>query len=288
MSLLYALGGAPMWNHAGSWTFSCLERRRGAKVSFVSLAVLMIDRTQYGRVLARGPLDGGDQEVRGNAGGFGGMFGWREFIIASVMKAHLGLSGDRSRYDFSLMMSIALFLVFIFSSCIPPSSLGEYSLAILIVGGAVDSQMKSLMILVRASSICFGIPWAAVRNCDIPPANIWVMCLFASREGWPLFHFCRVDLILSRIGSHGSAAFVALPIQAPRHLTAFPSSAMRMPCWRGGSSVFTLRVVQILCLWVGVPIGITSVFSKLNQAPDAMHHLDRIFWRDEYESVSDR
>ena len=62
----------------------CLESLSGAKVSFASLAVLIIDITHRGRVDARGPLEGGDHDVRGKTEGFGGMFGCSVFIIASV------------------------------------------------------------------------------------------------------------------------------------------------------------------------------------------------------------
>ena len=56
----------------------------------------------------------------------------------------------------------------------------------------------------------------------------------------------------------------------------------------GGLFLFTLCVEQILCLCVEVPIGMISIFSRLNLAPDAMHHMERICWRAVYKSVSDR
>lgn len=152
------LGGAPKWNHAGIWVFSCFERRRGAKVSLAALAVFITDKTQKGREEARGPLDGGDQDVRGKAGGFGGMPRWRVFIIASVKCAHLGLDWERSRYVLSRTISMALFLARMSSRPKPPSLIGEHSLAIPIVGTAEESQTNSLEILTSASSICFGIP----------------------------------------------------------------------------------------------------------------------------------
>ena len=97
-----------------------------------------------------------------------------------------------------------------------------------------------------------------------------------------------MDLTFSTIGSQGSAAFVLFPIHAPRHRTACPSSAMWMSWWRGGSLLLIFCVVQILSLCSRVPIGIISVFSRLNFAPDARHQLVRISWSAMYESDSDR
>ena len=139
--------------------------------------------------------------------------------------------------------------------------------------------MNSLMILTKAVSICFGIPCAAVRNCVMPPANIWVMWRFASKVGWPLFQRFRVAFTLSRIGSHGSAAFVLFPIHAPRHRTALPSGVILIAWESGGSFLVIFLEVHILSLCSSVPIGMISVFSRLNLAPEAMHQLDRMFWR---------
>ena len=97
----------------------------------------------------------------------------------------------------------------------------------------------------------------------------------------PLFQLCRVDLILSRIGDHGVVSFILLPIQAPRHLTACPSSATLMAWDRGGSSGWTRLVSMIRVLWSGEPIGITLVFSRLNFAPEARHHFARMRCRSE-------
>lgn len=69
---------------------------------------------------------------------------------------------------------------------------------------------------------------------------------------------------------------------------AFPSVAMLMPGGRGGSSGWICCVWVSLPLCVSVPIGMISVFSRLNFAPDARHHFCRMFSRSEYLSVEDK
>lgn len=272
----------------GSCCFSVLDNLFGAKVSFASFAVFRSEITQKGSWDARGPRVGGDHVIRGNVGGLGGISGWSVLTIASIRKAHLGLFVERSRYFFSLIRSIALFLACRFSRLIPPSSIGVYSLAMLIIGGAKDSHMNSQMIFTRAVSMCFGMPCAAVRNCVIPPANICVIWRFASRVGWPLFHRFRVALTLSSIGSHGSAALALFPIHAPRQRTVFPSWAIFIVWERGRSFRVIFLEEHTLSQCSSVPMGIISVFSRLNLAPEAVHHLDRMFCRAAYESDSER
>lgn len=53
-----------MWYQAGSCCFKCGKSFSGAKVRFTFFAVLIRLRTLGGRVLARWPCVGGDQEVR--------------------------------------------------------------------------------------------------------------------------------------------------------------------------------------------------------------------------------
>lgn len=161
----------------------------------------------------------------------------------------------------------------------PPSPVSAYSHFRLIVGGAVELQINSRMILTKACSISFGIPCAFVRNWVMPPVNICNTCFLAVRAMFPLSQVCRVFLTLSRMGFQGADSFTLLPIQAPRHLTACPSLAIQMD-WGRGWSVGWMHLVFITqVLWAGQPIGITSVFSTLNFAPEARHHLDRMCCR---------
>lgn len=137
------------------------------------------------------------------------------------------------------MRSIALFRAGMLRRLIPPCSFPRYSFLILIVGGAGESsQIKERMILTRAISISRGMLCAFARNWVIPPANICTMCRFASRVGCPFPQRWRAALTLSRTGSQGVTSFVLFPIQAPRILTAFPSSAILISWGRGGSGVY--------------------------------------------------
>ena len=159
----------------------------------------------------------------------------------------------------------------------------------LIVGGVSESShMNVQIILTRASSMGLGIPCAFARNWVIPLANICTMCLFASRVGCPLLQRCRADWTLSRIGSQGVITLVSFPIQAPRIRTVLPSSATLTSGGSGGSVGLMHQVVRTLCLWVFVLVGMTSVFSMLNLAPEAEHHFIRISRSAAYESAFDR
>ena len=131
--------------------------------------------------------------------------------------------------------------------------------------------MNSLIVDTSADSISLGMFWAFVRNCVIPPANICTMYPFASSDGDALLHFFKVLLTLSRTGFHGVHSLRSLPIQAPRHLTGCPSTAMRISGWRGGSEGWIHRVETTLALCSVLPIGMISVFSRLKCAHEARH-----------------
>ena len=131
--------------------------------------------------------------------------------------------------------------------------------------------MNSLIVDTSADSISFGMFWAFVRNCVIPPANICTMYPFASNDGDALFHLFKVLLTLSRTGFHGIHSLKSLPIQAPRHLTGCPSAAMWISGWRGGSEGWIHHVETTLALCSVLPIGTISVFSRLKHAPEARH-----------------
>jgi hypothetical protein len=96
------------------------------------------------------------------------------------------------------------------------------------------------------------------------------------RVGCPLFHRSSLILILSKIGSQGEASFTQFPIHAPRERVASPSFAIRMfsfsVLW---SSWLIFLISSTVILYLSGPMGIISVFSMLNFAPEALHHLSR-------------
>jgi hypothetical protein len=92
--------------------------------------------------------------------------------MVSVANAHDGRDVDMLIYELSQVISIAWLRVGISRRLMPPSDMGRWSLDRLIGGERALFHMKSLIIFVREFSICFGIPWAFVRNCVIPPTNI--------------------------------------------------------------------------------------------------------------------
>lgn len=113
-------------------------------------------------------------------------------------------------------------------------------------------------------------------------------------EGCALFYRFNALLILSRIGSQGFTSYVLFPIQALRERIASPSFAM----WIRSLRVIVLfSFIFLVCVTVhwcsSEPIGIISVFSMLNFAPDTSHHAFRrlytslnlsLWWR--YRAVS--
>ena len=141
-------------------------------------------------------------------------------------------------------------------------------------------HIRSLIIVVISFSTVFGMPCTVVRYCDIPAGPIWAMCFFPSMDGLHCDQFFIKERILCRVGIHIDALSTPFPIHAPKILTAEPSSAMRT---EGGiTSVCGVfigsmhRVLIIMCLYSGDPIGITSVLSLLNLAFAAVHHLFRM------------
>ena len=184
---------------------------------------------------------------------------------------------------------MASFLVATLSRPIPPFFRGCCSCLRLRLGGArPPSQMKSHISLVRVFSIWGGMPCALVRNWVIPPIVIWSISRLASRVGWDALHWLRLILILSMMGDHGCEAFTLLPIQAPRHLVVWPSSAILIPSVRGASCGCIFQVCSMLCRCSGVPSGIISVLLRLNFAPEARHQVVRMCCRVSYWSVSDK
>lgn len=151
-------------------------------------------------------------------------------MIRSVIVAHVGRVGVKSRYVLSHVISMASFRARMLRRFRPPALMGICRYCKAILGDESSFHMKSRIIFVRAVSIGTGIPCALVRNCVRPPTTAWMMIRLPSKVGLLLLQRSRSFLILSRIGSHGVASLVWLPIHAPRDRIASPSSAM---CMRG-------------------------------------------------------
>jgi hypothetical protein len=163
----------------------------------------------------------------------------------------------------------------------PPSLVGFCSCSSAILGEESSSHMKFQIVLVSAASMCGGMPCAFVRNWVYPPTTsmIWMIAFLPFIVGWVFFHLSRFLCVLSTMGSQGVASFVLFPIHAPRDLTASPSSAIYILPFSGFvSSWLIFRVTIIRCLWASEPIGIISVLSMLNFAPETWHQVFRIIW----------
>ncbi len=78
-------------------------------------------------------------------------------IIRSIIVAHSGLFGKKSRYVFNHIMSIALFLISRSSRLSLPSVMGFLRVSLAILGDELSLQMKFFIILFRVSSVSFGI-----------------------------------------------------------------------------------------------------------------------------------
>ena len=105
-----------------------------------------------------------------------------------------------------------------------------------------------------------------------PPMIACAIILRPFMEGLTFFHFSRDLCTLSIVSSHRVVSLTLFPIQAPRERTASPSLAILM-FWSSGfrSLGFTFRVSITHCRCCCVPIGMISVFSMLNFAPDTWH-----------------
>ena len=126
-------------------------------------------------------------------------------------------------------------------------------------------------------SIQAGMPCAWVRNCMWPPTTAWMIRLLPSVLGQTFFHLERLIFILSRIGSHGVWLSVLLPIHTPSIRTASLSLAIQICSGSGDrSSGFSFHVWATERLCALEPIGMISVLSMLNLAPDVRHQRSRV------------
>src|SRR5216683_3426749 len=201
------------------------------------------------------------------------------WMIMSVLAAHIGCDNEKFRFFFNQMMSIASFLTDMSRRSSPPSFIGWHNMLQAILGDESSSHMKPFIILFRAVSMCQGIPCVLARNCMWPPTTAWIISFLPFRVGCSLFHLSRLLFILSIIVSQGVLSFVWLPIHAPSILINSPSLVMCIFSVSGlWSCSFSFLVDTTLRLCSVMPMGMTSVFSMLNFAPDISHQLLSTFW----------
>ena len=92
-----------------------------------------------------------------------------------VTIAQAGHDGERLRYFFSHMISIAPLQALMSRTLRPPSSIGLYRHSRAILGAMSWVHIKSLIIPSKAILMCVGIPWAVARNWVWPPMITWIM-----------------------------------------------------------------------------------------------------------------
>ena len=212
-----------------------------------------------------------------------------QFIIASMAYVQVGCCQDLSMQVFSQVSSIAWFLASMSKRSIPPLSLGFLRFSRLMPRGVLlPFQRKFRLIEFIDSVTMHGIPCAFVRNCVMPSTVICIIRCFASRVGLEHAQQLSLSFILSRTVVHGWASSILFPIQAPRMQVGWPSVAIRIPGGRRWSSGCICHEWITLCLCISVPMGIISVFSRLNFAPDARYHFSRMCSRSEQWLVSER
>src|SRR5713226_6764380 len=103
------------------------------------------------------------------------------------------------------------------------------------------------------------------------------MIFLPYRVGLLLPHQSRSFLILSSTGSQGAVILVWLPIHVPRRRIAVLLGAILMHSLSGSRSCgLSFCVLVSDLLYSSIPIGIISVFSVLNLAPETLHQRSRI------------
>jgi hypothetical protein len=155
-------------------------------------------------------------------------------------------------------------------------------------GGLLSSHMKFLTMHCRDISMSGGIPCALVRNWVIPPTIICTMRRRASRVGFVVAQERSDCCIRSIFVDQTCVGLVSFPIQVPRILVGWPSSAIQILSVSRESFGCGQRVLRTLSRCGFGPIGMISVFSRLNLAPDAVHQVSRMFSRVLYLSFFDR
>lgn len=138
---------------------------------------------------------------------------------------------------------------------------------------------KSSIILFSSLSTDFGMPCALVRYWVYPPSTEFAALQRPWMVGFSFSHRLRAALIFSMVGFHISSSLMLCPKKAPRIQTGSPS----LEIWISSGMVSVwlspiLWVECILSLCSAQPRGIITVFSILNFAPEALHHIVSISW----------
>ena len=107
----------------------------------------------------------------------------------------------------------------------------------------------------------------------------WTMVFLPFIVGPDLFQNPRFLWILSTMVSQGATLSILFPIQAPSNLTMLPSCTILILLFIGKISFWLIFLVRITCcLYSSEPMGIISVFSRLNLAPEISHQSLRELW----------
>src|SRR6266849_1242101 len=279
--LLVRRGSDSRWCHAGSWALRCGFIFIVAKLTLYFCAAFRILIVSSSILAALPPLCGGFHVCRKQFMRVRVSVPWGmdASIIRSIMFAHIGREGEKSRYALSHVISIVSFLALMLIRLRPPFSMGLCRFSRAILDMVPPSQTKLLVIFVRVFSISLGIPCAFARNWVWPPMMAWAISFLPLSVGLDFPHSLRFLFMLSNMGSHGDFRLVLFLIHAPRDRTASPSFAILMRSSSGiWSCGLSLRVRFILLWCSSEPSGMISVFSILNLAPDAWHHSFRRVW----------
>ena len=106
---------------------------------------------------------------------------------------------------------------------------------------------------------------------------ICIINFLPCKVGWNLPQALSVCWALSTMGSHGVSSLELFPTLAPRMWMASLSLVIFM---RSSSGIRSLGLIFLVVanwsLCSVVPKGMISVFSRLNLAPEAWHHLSSI------------
>ena len=205
--LWYMEGRTPIWYHVGIWHLMDFDSFHGVKVRLYFFAawsnIIIIWGTCFPSLLLH---SNGCRIVRKVliSEGFVMPPGWIQFMIVSVMRAHVGCGLDRFRYNFTQVSSIALFCTLRSRRLMPPLLTGFVRLFKPRPSGVhCPSHRKSQIVCWSDLDVVFSIPYALVRNWVEPPTTICMMSCFVLRVGFDVAQRSSVVLILSRIWLHG-------------------------------------------------------------------------------------
>jgi len=144
-------------------------------------------------------------------------------MMWSVTVAHFCQDGEKFRYVFNQMISIASFLDLMSRTFRPPLWIGRRRLAMAIRGLVPWSHMNLLIMSINASSMCGGIPWALARNCVWPPMIACMMIRFPLRVRCAFSHRFSFILMVSSTSSSVSAAPARLRLKPEPESAPIPA-----------------------------------------------------------------